>query len=703
LRPLFFVMYPSLRSTALITCGALIAVLILAWLAYRPGLAGGFLFDDFANLPLLGETGPVDNAATFSRYITSGSADPTGRPLSLLSFLIDADDWPADPYPFKRTSVLLHLLDGVLLFGLLTRLGQALGKTQRHVALAAVLGSALWLLHPLLVSTTLYIVQRETMLPATFVLLGLIGYVHGRELAASGRRAGVVLAATSIVVCTVLAMLSKANGVLLPLFAWIVESIVLQPNSAVEHRATRRAFAVVRRSLLITPSLLLFAYLAKIAYGGFVNGMPAIRPWTLGERLLTEGRVLVDYLRLLWLPRPFTTGLFNDAFPISNGILSPPSTLLCLLLIFALLVAAWTQRRRHPAFALAILFFFAGQLLESTVVPLELYFEHRNYLPALMMFWPLALWICNPGITTNDRSATAPLMPTALRMLLAIVLPLGLAGMTWVRAGLWGDERSQAIVWADKNPDSPRAQAYAAQIELDHGQVAAATARLERALAKHPGELQLALNMLGAECSSGVLLPADIERAAVALRTAPNAGRLGFDWFERGLSMARSGTCHGLDLETLDRLLVAAGQNERTEKVPGRLQDRLHLQGRIALLRSQDERALRLFDAALDADIRPGAALNQAAILATAHRPLLAQRHLDHLMAVWRPPAGPGWSMPTFHDWLLWKEGYWAHEIVHMRTLLAKDVAAAPREGGKKIPTGSPTKSNEGTSDRAGQ
>src|SRR6185369_4769326 len=126
-----------------------------------PGLRGGFLFDDFANLPALGAFGPIDNVATFLYYITSGSADPTGRPLALLSFLIDARNWPADPAPFKRTNLLLHLLNGALLGWLLLRLGKALALDATRATIAAVFGSALWLLHPLLVSTVLYIVQRE--------------------------------------------------------------------------------------------------------------------------------------------------------------------------------------------------------------------------------------------------------------------------------------------------------------------------------------------------------------------------------------------------------------------------------------------------------------------------------------------------------------------------------------------------------------
>src|SRR4051812_24632122 len=155
------------RSAAVIFAGLLALTLAATWWVYRPGLTGVFLFDDYANLPALGAYGPIDDTTTFLRYITSGHADPTGRPLALLSFLVDARDWPADPAPFKRTNLLLHLLNGALLGWLLLRLGEALVLDARRAAVAAVFGSALWLLHPLLVSTVLYVVQREAMLPAT--------------------------------------------------------------------------------------------------------------------------------------------------------------------------------------------------------------------------------------------------------------------------------------------------------------------------------------------------------------------------------------------------------------------------------------------------------------------------------------------------------------------------------------------------------
>jgi tetratricopeptide (TPR) repeat protein len=313
-------------------------------------------------------------------------------------------------------------------------------------------------------------------------------------------------------------------------------------------------------------------------------------------------------------------------------------------------------------------------LLESTVVPLELYFEHRNYLPSVMMFWPLALWIC--GNRAGGDALAAKDKLRVARIALAIVLPLMLAALTYLGASLWGNVRDQMLLWAARNPDSPRAQVTAAQDELAHGQVAAATARLQTALRKYPDEVQLALNLINAKCAAGALTDADVEATAQALRMSWTVGRVGSDWFDRALTVATQGGCRGLTLDVVDRLLDAGNKNPRAKYMGSRFeQGSLHLQARVALLRHQDEQARGLYNAALDADPNPAAALNQAAMLATAGRPRLALRHLDHLQQVLKPSPGPGLTMPSLHAWLLSKTGYWDKEIAHLRDTLMRDIA----------------------------
>src|SRR6185369_12245469 len=77
-----------------------LAVAALAFWALAPGLSGGFLFDDYVNLTALGDYGGVRDWTTLGLYLTSALGDPLGRPLSMLSFLLDASTWPAAPRPF---------------------------------------------------------------------------------------------------------------------------------------------------------------------------------------------------------------------------------------------------------------------------------------------------------------------------------------------------------------------------------------------------------------------------------------------------------------------------------------------------------------------------------------------------------------------------------------------------------------------------
>ena len=111
----------------------------------------------------------------------------------------------------------------------------------------------------------------------------------------------------------------------------------------------------------------------------------------------------------------------------------------------------------------------------------------------------------------------------------------------------------------------------------------------------------------------------DIARAERALSSTRNVGRLGYEWFERGLPSAQEHRCRGLDLTTIQLLLDAAWSNPSVQATYGRRQDLLDLRARVALIQGHTDQALDLFDASFDADPRPGAGLRQAA---TLHRPV---------------------------------------------------------------------------------
>ena len=642
-------------------------ILGAAWFAYSPGLSGSFLFDDFANLPALGNFGPVDNWTTFAQYITSGFADPTGRPLALLSFLIDANDWPADPGPFKHTNVLLHLLNGTLLAWLLVLLGRLLRKTDGRATLAAVVAAGLWLLHPLWISTTLYVVQREAMLAATFVLLGLLGYLHGRLLLERFPLRGTAWLVGWVGACGLLGFLCKPNGLLLPVLILVVEYGFLRSIDATRPSARLRACIAV---VAFVPASVLAAYLLYEGYVGITRGVPAFRPWTFAERLMSEPRALCDYLQLLFLPRPYSRGLFNDDFPASTSLLQPWTTLPAMVFLAALVTVAVRNRHKVPAVALSLLFYFAGHLMESTTVPLELYFEHRNYLPALLLFWPLALWLTDTRALGRIKVAI-----TAGALLL-------LSAETFAAASLWGNPGIQALVWAAQNPDSPRAQAYAANAERAMGRYGNAEARLRKSLAAHPDEIQLAINLLGVRCTRGTITEADIVAAERALRTGSQRGPLSFDWMSEAVGLVSTRACAGLDASTLQRLIDASRQNAQAS-APRFQQDLLDLEGQLALATGDTARAEAKFLEALKVAPRADVALKQAAILGAHGLPAAGLAQLDYyrrLMPTESPPHLR--NMDTLHQWILYRDGYWEREIERLRRILADDAASAPSPAG---------------------
>ncbi|MDN5924088.1 MAG: hypothetical protein L0H70_03710, partial [Xanthomonadales bacterium] len=671
------------------------AILVLTWWLYTPGLSGGFQFDDFGNLPALGASGPVDTWATFWRYISSGTADPTGRPLALLRFLLDAHNWPADPRPFLRTNVLLHLINGALLALLLRCLGRLLlaprlhdaytdgDNTATRIDLAAVLGAAFWLLHPLLVSTTLYIVQREAMLPATFTLLGLLLWLHGRRQMHRNRLlAGACWIVLGLGGCTLLGVLSKANGILLPALALVIEYSVLRTAKSSRTQRSGKAYHQLMLLLAWLPTAVVASYLVYTGWRGFGHTLGSLRPWTLPQRLLTEPRVVMDYLQLLWVPRPFTPGLFNDHFHASTSLLSPLSTLPALLAVLGIIFAACLLRKRWPATAMAALFYFVGLSLESTTIPLELYFEHRNYLPAMLMFWPLALWLCgirqqrsaNPRAAASTKSNGFPLWA---KPALAIVLLLGLSMMTHARAALWGNTQTQSLLWAKLNPDSPRAQANAAATEMRHGHPERAVIRLQPLLEREPDQVQLALNLFDAQCIMGHVDAATLEATATALRSTRNPGALLLHWFNQAMASSAHPSCPQANLSTIQQLLDAARQNPKLLSIAGRRQDMDFLDGRLALLHGHADAALTDFNRGLDQNVRASVALKQAAWLGSHGYAQRGLAHLDHYQSIAAQAIRPTWSMTSLHAWVLHRQHYWAKEIDYLRATLRADAAAS--------------------------
>ncbi len=426
---------------------ALAALLGLTWFAFHFGLTSGWFLDDYGNI--------VNNQAlnlknlslpTLWHAIWSFDAGPLGRPISLASFAIERYFYGVDPYVFKVTNLALHLVTTVLIAGftrsLLTvwRNRFSPDTSAWRVNWIALTIAAFWALHPVNLTPILYAVQRETILANLFMVGGLWTYVAIRRHLSTNWPTLALLIVTSAVF-TGLAAFSKEIGALLPLLLFLVEFFVLRFR---DHEDTpARKLWIFYILVLVIPGILGLWWMLPGAFpAGYVK-----RPFDLGERVLTEGRVVIFYLGLVVAPRLSAMGLYHDDIAISTGLFSPPTTFLSFLLIGALLAIAWWQRKRRPLVSLGIVWFFAAQVLESTIWPLEIAFEHRIYLAD----WGIILAVFALVILPLKR-----LQWRRVGIALCALAFIALAAGTMVRSWHWRSNLALAKVLAHNHPESPR-------------------------------------------------------------------------------------------------------------------------------------------------------------------------------------------------------------------------------------------------------
>lgn len=430
---------------------AILLTLAATAIAYLPGLHGPFLFDDTTSIT----DNPALHLAGFRlpdlmRAAFSSHAGLLYRPVSMLTFALDYTLFGNASFSFKLTNVCIHLINALLLLWLTFRLLWLCKRryqfpwTGQAISWAAVITAAAWALHPLNLTAVLYVVQRMTSLAALFTLAGMLAYVYGRERQLAGKT-GWPLVWLLTPFFGVLGVLSKEDAALLPLYLLVIEWLVFGFRNAGGNRSNTTV--VYYLAGLVLPGLIGGAYLIhQHFWTGFAG-----RPFTLGERVLTEFRVVLLYIKWTFIPDIRELALYHDDIALSTGLLHPVSTLLSLLALCGLLALAIWQRKSRPLLSLGILWFFAGQMMESTVLPLLLAFEHRNYLPdygLLLAFFSLLLLPTAAG----ERL----LRPSLRWTVAALTLPV-LFSATFVRAGEWGNFLSFAYYESHHHPHSENA------------------------------------------------------------------------------------------------------------------------------------------------------------------------------------------------------------------------------------------------------
>jgi hypothetical protein len=428
--------------------------MIITSLLYWPGLSGTWLFDDYPNI--VDNDGIHVTSTSVSDLLNAALSSPASdfkRPLASLSFAINYLVTGANAPAMKLTNLCIHLFNGLAAFLFLRALIRASHGQGPRVAAGdrqAALVVTAWLVLPINLTSVLYVVQRMESMANLAVLLGLWGYVAGRQRMLAGMRLGFVHATASILVGTAIGILAKETAIMLPLYAALIEIFIFRGRRVCgdgdESRTDKRVIYFFTFFLILP----MFAGIAWLAPGLLTPSTWTTRDFTLSTRLLSEARIIVDYISWTIVPRPNALSFYHDDFVISQGIFSPPSTAACLAGIVALLAFCWWLRNRAALAGLGIALFFGCHVLTGTVLPLELVYEHRNYFSSLALM--LALASLTAAIPRDNifgrRVATATLSLLALSW-------IAITGWTAIA---WGDPLSLARELALRAPSSPRAQ-----------------------------------------------------------------------------------------------------------------------------------------------------------------------------------------------------------------------------------------------------
>jgi Tfp pilus assembly protein PilF len=528
------------------------------------------------------------------------------RPLAKSTLAINWYFGGKSTFGYHLVNIAVHILTSwVLLLTCLTlfktpRLSERYSYDQ--IFFISLLAVSLWAFNPIQVQAVTYIVQRMASLAALFYVLGIYLFLNGRLSDNLKQQYMYYLACMA---SWLAACLSKENAALLPLSLLLVETVFFQDTA-------RREVKLKLIAITAGIGLLIAAAGALFFLDGNLGGIFVYhsRFFSAGERLLTQGRIIIFYLTLLVYPTPNRLSIAHD-IELSSSLMHPWSTLPSLLIIFLMVGGAIYQIRKWPLVSFAVLFFFLNHAIESTLIPLELIFEHRNYLPSLFFYLPVAAGICRVMDHYQKRSRIISLALTAFIPLLLI----GLGAGTYVRNSVW---RSEKLLWEDalsKAPNASRPLHYLAWVyEQRLGDGDTALVLYQKALkGRRNNRVQEAriYNNMAAIYYHRAAYALAAKYWLKSLETQPDVPELRY---RLSLALARSGQ---LDAATHHLQMVISDHSDYVNAI--------RLQAIVYLLANDDDRALPLLRKTLKLRPRNAANLvNLAAYYQRSAQPLKA-------------------------------------------------------------------------------
>ena len=462
---------------------AVLALLLFGLLIYSNTFNCGFVFDDQQNIienPYI----RISDLSFENLYKAAFKSPMHSRPAANISFAVNYYFGRYNVVGYHVINILIHLINAILVYFLAS-------VTFRHIdipklntfrspevaiACMSLFAALIFIAHPIQIQSVTYIVQRMNSMATMFYLLSLILYIGGRSTIVRWKRwiqwAGCLL-------CWFLALGSKEIAATLPLVLLLYEWYFFQDLSKNWIKHNFKYFMGLIAVLALTAFIFLGADPLERILGSYAH-----RDFTLEERILTQFRVLAFYLSLLFYPHPLRLNLLHT-ITTSHSLLDPITTLFSLLILVLLCGLAVGIAKKQRLVSFCILWFFIHLAIESSVIGLEIIFEHRLYLPMV----GLALMTAYLFFHLLSAHRTWIVIFS-----IAVIVSLGAA--TYIRNKTWQDS---ITLWYDvvsKSPQSSRAHYNLGSDLARQGSYKKALEHLSEALKLKPDYTQ-AHNNLG--------------------------------------------------------------------------------------------------------------------------------------------------------------------------------------------------------------
>ena len=392
-----------------------------------------FVLDDLRKI----EENPSIRVSQLSltEIVKAGFQSAKARPIAFMTLALNHSLHKYDVYGYHVVNVAIHILTGFFLYLFLatTLKISSIQPRYSHPHLIAFFAALIWLVHPIQTQSVTYIVQRMNSMASLFFILSFLFYAYGR-LTDDNKKKCIWFSASTIV--WLLSLGCKQITAILPLLVFLYEWYFFQDLN--------KEWFKKRLKYLLGISA--FFILLFLIYTGFspwekIQSLHdfAQHEFTITERLLTQFRVVIYYISLIFLPLPSRLNLDYD-FVLSQSLINPISTLLSLVAIAGIIALAVYLAKKERLISFCVLWFFGTHLIESSILPLAIIFIHRNYLPSMM--------VCLIPVVLTYRYIKLDWLKVGLLSLLVV----GLSVWTYQRNRVW---QNKVTLWSDVVKKSP--------------------------------------------------------------------------------------------------------------------------------------------------------------------------------------------------------------------------------------------------------